>query len=162
MDNMHVLYDRQKHLFTLKHKLSNGQTMEMCFDLWFEDDFARKKDLPIYFVSLVVYSKRKDKWAARTWHKSTGKNPFESAQVARSAFHTLEMCVAAHHPDGFRVYVGWEDNRRRDAYEKVLSRKGYVFQNCEGFKVLAKTYLPDECSELVKEHEERLEEDKWL
>lgn len=136
---MTVQYNGHDGYYKVKEKLSNGQTLEMRFDACNDNT----DEAINYWVSLSIYNKRKHMSINEEKKKSTGTNPIESILVAIKAFNMLEQRVIADaqaYNENINIIVGWVDNRRRDAYNKVLSRKGFTFGTYNNFKVLRKHY----------------------
>ena len=136
---MTVQYNGRDGYYEVREKLSNSQTLEMRFDA-----YGGETDKTInYWVSLSIYNKRKHAGLNEEKKLSTGTNPIESILVAQKAFNMLEQRVvedAHRYDEDINIIVGWVDNRRRDAYNKVLSRKGFTFGTYNNFKVLRKHY----------------------
>ena len=135
---MEVKWDSENDQYFIKQKLSSGQTMFMCFQLYEEPmDAAR------WNIVLGIYNKRKHTDRNETNAIITGKNPLESFVVARKMFIKLEHEVLTSYYGreyDTIIYCCWVDNRRRDAYYKVLSRYGYDYGVIDGHKVIYKRF----------------------
>ena len=81
-------------------------------------------------VALSIYNKSKDMYSNMDKKVITGINPFLNVIVARKMFDALEAAVvndAVYNKRDIYIFTHWEDNRRRDAYYRVLSKKGYRY-----------------------------------
>lgn len=97
----------------------------------------------VYFnVYLTLYNKRNQIEANETLIKSTGTNPLTSFFVARKAFKLLLYKVLDEYSYKYDIIVfcTWLDNRRRDAYYKYLSTKGYKYGRIDREKCIFKRY----------------------
>lgn len=135
---MNVINDmRVNGRYYIKQKMSNGQTLHLELSLYDENLETRQ-----WNIALAVYSKRKHASHNENAKLMTGKNPFESVVTAIKAFKTLEETVRAAYPDiNHIIFCTWVDNRRRDAYYKVLHHWGYDWGQIDGFKCIMK-YFP--------------------
>lgn len=128
--------------YRVKEKLSTGQTLDMFFECI--DEY---KGTLYYNISLSVYSKRKHAYKNEDEKKITGKNPVETVLAARRIFYEIEGCIIDDcKAEGLDVVfeVFWTDNRRRDAYYKVLSRDGYRYGMRGDVKCLEKRVFHNE------------------
>lgn len=93
-------------------------------------------------VYMTLYNKRKHIESNEANVKMTGLNPIKTALVARRCFNLLEEVTVKHYLQwgDVIIYCGWLDNRRRDTYYKVLSRKGYTYGKLEGKKCIMKRF----------------------
>lgn len=126
----HTCFIREKH---------DGQTYHMVFYL---DDPTRD----IYFVGvyLGIYSKKKQEESFENIIQETGKHPFFTIRWAKEAFDTLENYVIQREQGKHKkiiINLCWLDNRRRNVYWKVLSKKGYDWKVYGGRKCLAKEFI---------------------
>ena len=101
-----------------------NQTLHMEFGMsdWTMDT--------IWFnVYMTLYNKKKQIKSNENHIKMTGANPMKTVAAALKAFKELEKEVlySYNHKYNIIVYCNWLDNRRRDAYYKVLSRWGYRY-----------------------------------
>ena len=82
-------------------------------------------------IYISVHNKRKDMYDNMDKHTITGKNPFATFSKAREMFYELEAHVLKeellYRPKCDKVifFCTWVDNRRRNAYYRVLSKMGY-------------------------------------
>lgn len=107
----------------IKTKIDN-QTFYMAFQFEQIND-----DTLIANVYMTLYNKRKHTDANEAAVLTTGKNPMETLRVARRAFEMLEEDAIYSYIEDYNViiYCTWLDNRRRNIYERFLTRKGYSF-----------------------------------
>lgn len=138
MENMEIQWDSENEQYFIKQRLSSGQTMCMCFQLC-----ENPVDTAKWNIALSIYNKRKHADRNVTNAIITGKNPLESFIVARKMFKKLECKVLTSYYGKYYdtiIYCCWVDNRRRDAYYKVLSRYGYDYGVLDGYKVIYKKF----------------------
>ena len=134
---MEAYYDRDTG-YIVKEKMSNGQTFYMAFE-----DLEETEDTIYWNICLSVYSKRKHIEINENEVRITGKNPMESVVMALKAFKILEETILKRYPFHTNIiYCTWVDNRRRNAYYKFLSKKGYEYGRLEGKKVIMKVFPP--------------------
>ena len=104
-------------------------------------------------VALSIYNKRKDMYDNMDKKLSTGKDLIRNFIIARKMFDALEATVvedAVYQKRDVVIFCHWEDNRRRDAYYKVLSRKGYRYGNAPwGQKVIMKKFKWKDYEEML-------------
>ena len=122
---MSVVYDKESDTFYERRKIGN-QTIELGMNLtdW---DYNYKAWYNIY---LSIAEKRRDFFTNMDRKVITGKNPFATFAEARDMFKDVEAAVLRHElmegkADEVIIFCTWVDNRRRDAYYRVLSRYGY-------------------------------------
>ena len=122
----------------------NLQTLWMQFG---EVNFNRDEDFVTtswWNVALSIYNKRKDMFLNMDKKLSTGKDLIRNFIVARKMFDALEKKIIEQVIEQKKdaiIFCWWEDNRRRDAYYKVLSKKGYRYGNTPwGRKVIMKKF----------------------
>lgn len=127
--------------YIAKCRMPSGMTTEISFlgcMTWGYSNEIRY-DCPIEFhISLHVYKKRKDK--AFDFMKNTGKDGLATLLFARKAIVAFESFVEEktyHYKDIF-IVVGWEDNRRRNVYERGLKSLGFEFGMLDNKKHLIK------------------------
>lgn len=133
-----VLWDSSEEKYYIKHKMSNGQTIYMEFSR-----YDKTNDTQYWNVALAVYSKRKHAVANENNIVTTGKSPFETFILARKMFLKIENEILTSHNGHTMnniIIVHWVDNRRRDAYYRVLKKYGYQFGIIGGYKVIYKRY----------------------
>lgn len=122
---MAVIYDKESETF-YERRMINNQTIELGMNLtdW---DYNYKAWYNIY---ITIFNKRKDMWNNMDKKVITGQNPFATFAAARDMFYDVEAAVLRHElvdgdADEVIIYCTWVDNRRRDAYYKILSKFGY-------------------------------------
>ena len=133
---MKVRYDRENDEYYIKERIDN-QTVKLVFQMhnWNEDT--------IFFnVYLTLYNKRNQISDNEAEVKITGANPVKTFFVVRKAFDQLVWKVLDEYNWKYDliIYCTWLDNRRRDAYYKYLSTKGYRYGHIEGEKCIFKRY----------------------
>lgn len=113
-------------------KLSNGQTVKIEFQetiSWHQY---------FYNIYLVICTKRKHE--NKTFRKQTGKCGLEGLMWARNQIIEFEKYINEKHPSNkITIYTTWDDNRRRNVYERGLRNLGYEYKMIYGTKALAKT-----------------------
>lgn len=119
---MEVQYDNENEWFIVKEKIDN-QTFFMEFQLYDESG-----DTLYYNICMGLYNKRKHAARNEDEKRITGLNPMKTMFVAKKAFELLEQAVIESDP-AMRKHIscGWVDNRRRDAYYRFLSKRGYQY-----------------------------------
>ena len=138
---MDICWDRDEYAYVAKEKLSNGQTLFMMF----QEMEDTKLNYRNYNVVVGVYTKRKSAGYNEENALITGHSPWESAIKGIRMFDEMEKYVIQDIQDegkGINIYVHWVSNRRRDAYYKVLSKRGYSYCMFEGIKHLVKRIPP--------------------
>lgn len=130
---MEVKYDRENEWYIVKEKIDN-QTFFMEFQIFDETDDT------IYFnICMGVYNKRKHAGRNEDEARMTGLNPIKTVYVAMKAFDLLEKEVIERRPSKRKhISCGWVDNRRRDAYYKFLSKRGYQYGKLGNYKCIYK------------------------
>lgn len=113
-----------------RKKLSSGMTAE--FGYWEYDNEDGGVDREVYFT---IYQKRSKRWPddKRT---TTGRDGLEPAMWALKCLAQIEK--PSIHYSYVRVNCGWMDERRRDGYTRVLSRRGYQRTFHRGVETLTK------------------------
>ena len=97
-------------------------------------------------IYISLYNKRKHSLHNEDNVIMTGLNPFKTIYYGIKAFKLLEDTILQEYNDSFKViiYCSWIDNRRRDAYYKFLSKRGYRYNRLFGNKVIMKTWKKGE------------------
>ena len=149
-----IYYCIQEKEFQLKHMIGS-QTIYMFFTEFELDPNAPvRNNCRYYNVALTIYDKRTTMYTNMDNHISTGKDPIRDFIIARKMFDALEAKVIEHsvaHKQDSAITIHWEDNRRRDAYYKVLSRKGYKYAKMPwGTKVIMKKFKWKDYKELCQ------------
>ena len=133
---MVVQYDRENDEYYIKERIGN-QTVKLVFQMnnWNQDT--------IYFnVYLTLYNKRNQINSNESEAKITGASPVQTFFVVRKAFEQLTKKIQYEYGERYDliVFCNWLDNRRRDAYYKYLSTKGYRYGRIDGEKCIFKRY----------------------
>lgn len=131
---MQIQHDWKSHTYYIKEKIHN-QTMCMKFE-----EYDRTSDEIYFNVVLGIYNKRKHAASNENMVATTGKYPFESVAKAIRAFNLLEAKIKELNYPKKTIIITWADNKRRDAYYKFLSKKGYTYGFIENQKCLYKKY----------------------
>lgn len=77
-------------------------------------------------VFIVVYTKRKE--IDNHFQKSTGNIGLKGLFMAKEILHQFEDYLRDHYwRENHNILVGWDDNRRRNIYERGLRNLGYKF-----------------------------------
>lgn len=109
----------------------DNQTIEILFQ--FEDEYyvynkGKKIKRVIFNIALEVYNKRKHIYNNENKKLSTGKIPFTTVIKGIKMFKELEQYVIEDNPyQEIIFFCTWLDNRRRNAYHKILSKYGYDY-----------------------------------
>ena len=133
---MIVQYDRENDEYYIKERIGN-QTVELVFQMHY-----RNEDTIVFNVYLTLYNKRNQINSNEAEVKMTGVNPLRTFFVVRKAFKYLVQKVLDEYNQKYDliIYCTWLDNRRRDAYYKYLSTKGYRYGRIDGEKCIFKRY----------------------
>lgn len=142
-----VHYDRDKEEYYIDYPIEN-QTFHMGFQKYEVDSFI-DNGIVYFNVWINLYNKRKDMWRNEDLLLSTGLNPIKTVLVARECFKAIEAEIIEdmeYNDKDVIIYCHWVNNRRRDAYYKVLSRMGYRYGRIplHPYKVIMKRYKNNE------------------
>ena len=78
-------------------------------------------------VCLVVYTKRKE--IDSHFQKSTGNIGLKGLFAAKEILHKFESYLKNNYwRENHNIFIGWDDNRRRNVYERGLRNLGYKFE----------------------------------
>lgn len=121
-------------------KMPSGMQMEFSF---LSNTRALKEggEELIIWPAMTVYKKRKKSWPDDP-KATTGRDGLYPAMTALGRLHDLLEHYVTEYSQ-VRVCISWHDNRRRDAYAKVLGKRGYYFDHWDGEKVLTKVVRRD-------------------
>ena len=126
---MKVFYDRETDAYICREQIDN-QTIELGMNC----EYETCDRTTFWNIYISVHNKRKDMYDNMDKHTITGKNPFQTFIKAREMFYAVEAEVLKQElflkdnaPEKIVIYCTWVDNRRRDAYYKVLSKMGYTW-----------------------------------
>ena len=120
--------DKDINVYYSSKRLSNGQSVLILFDRVQTDDSIE------YYVGLAIAKNRKQ---AFNWYfenssylqgKETGKCGLEGLVFAKQQLELFEDFIKNNFHYGRKnvIMVGWEDNRRKNVYQKVLTKRGYT------------------------------------
>lgn len=152
-----VWYNRQECAYELTMQYQENDNLQTIWMQFGETSDPSMNDYSSSWwnVALSIYNKRKDMFDNMDKKLSTGKDLIRNFLVARKMFDALEAVVvedAVNQKRDIVIYCHWEDNRRRDAYYKVLSRKGYRYGNAPwGQKVIMKKFKWKDYEEMLNE-----------
>ena len=151
---MAVEYRAEDDTYFERRKVGN-QTIELGINYYDENIHDRKSWWNIY---ITIFNKRKDMYSNMDKKVITGKNPFATVVAAREMFSNVEAYLLDHELvhggfDEITIFCTWVDNRRRDAYYKVLSRMGYDWGRVGKEKCIMKTYRLEDINPEVLEDE---------
>jgi len=112
--------------------LPSGQTIRIEF----QEDWSKSK----YNYNIYLVTSHKRKQAGYTCMKTTGGDGLKGLLWAKKKVIEFEEFIKEEHPGiPVIIYCAWDDNRRRNVYERGLRNLGYRFTNLFGYKVLSKT-----------------------
>lgn len=132
---MVVEHDIRNNIYFVKEKI-HEQTMVLKFE-----EFDRNLNTIYYNVYLSVYTKRKNTDYNENNCLVTGKYPFETVSKVIRAFNEIEKEIIESKSDFKKyIYVGYVDNKRRNAYFRYLSKKGYQYGFYDNKKCIYKIY----------------------
>lgn len=121
------IYDPELEEYYVNVPIDN-QTFHIGIQL---TDYDQKAPNIAWFnIWLSLYSKRKHMQRNEDLHLSTGRNPLKTYSLGMQAFKELEDFFIKSEKenkdfDEIILYCTWVDNRRREAYYKILKRLGY-------------------------------------
>lgn len=102
-------------------------------------ELSRTNDTIYWNIWLTLSNKRSQRVYNEDHCLSTGLNPFATYRAALCLLKKAELGCQIEYPEFNHMFVvGWVDKRRRDAYEKVLSKYGYQMGRFERQKRLIK------------------------
>ena len=151
---MAVEYRAEDDTYFERRRVDN-QTIELGMNYYDENIHDRKSWWNVY---ITIFNKRKDMYSNMDKKVITGKNPFATVIAAREMFSNVEAYLLDHELvhggfDEVTIFCTWVDNRRRDAYYKVLSRMGYDWGRIDKEKCIMKTYRLEDINPEVLEDE---------
>ncbi|MBO4667560.1 MAG: hypothetical protein J5666_05500 [Bacilli bacterium] len=151
-----IYYNPDEDAYELECQVGN-QTIWMQFGLV---NFDREEAFVNTFwfnVALSIYNKTKDMYTNMDKKLSTGMDPVRNFLVARKMYDALEATVveeAVRQQKDVIIFCHWMDNRRRDAYYRVLSKKGYRYGRAPWTtKVIMKKFKWKDYKEMVENEE---------
>lgn len=151
---MAVEYREEDDTYYERRRIGD-QTIELGMNFYDKSLHDRKGWFNVY---ITIFNKRKDMYTNMDKKIITGKNPFATVTAAREMFYNVEAALLdnelVHGPfDEITIFCTWVDNRRRDAYYKVLSRMGYDWGTIGKEKCIMKTFKLDDMNPEVIENE---------
>ena len=150
---MAVEYRTEDDTYYERRRIGN-QTIELGINYYDENIHDRKSWWNIY---ITVFNKRKDMYSNMDKKIITGKNTFATVLAAREMFYNVEAYLLDNELvhggfDEITIFCTWVDNRRRDAYYKVLHRMGYNWGTIDGEKCIMKTYKKSDINPDIMEN----------
>ena len=141
---MEVIYDKESDQYYQRRRVGN-QTIELGMNC---TDWVEENKESWWNIFLTIYNKRKDAFTNMDKKVITGQNPFETFITARDMFYDVEAEVLKRELQHGRskkvvIFCTWVDNRRRDAYYKVLHKHGYNWGKCSCGKCIMKTFTKE-------------------
>ena len=150
---MEVIYDKESDSYYQRRKIDN-QTVELGMNC---TDWVLEGKETWWNIWLTIYNKRKDMYTNMDKKIITGKDPFKTFIAARDMFYDVEAEVLKRELvegtcEKVVIFCTWVDNRRRDAYYRVLHKHGYDWGKCSDGKCIMKTFtLEDVNPEILRE-----------
>ena len=136
---MPVIYRKEDDTYYERQKVGN-QTIELGMNFHNQNLHDRKAYFNVY---ITIFNKRKDMYSNMDKKAITGTNPIANALTAREMFKRVEQYLLVKefkYWDEITIFCTWVNNRRRDAYYKVLSRWGYDWGVVDGQKCIMRTF----------------------
>lgn len=138
---MAVHYRKDDATYYERKKVGN-QTIELGIN-WLEDSDDERHSW--WNVYITVFNKKKDMYKNMDKKAITGENPLKNVLVAREMFYDVEAYLLDRELvhgcyDDVTILCTWVNNRRRDAYYRVLSKMGYEWGTYYHEKCIKKTY----------------------
>ncbi len=142
---MAVEYREEDDTYYERCRVDN-QTIELGINYYDANEHDRKGWFNIY---ITIFNKRKDMYSNMDKKIITGKNPFANVVTAIRMFKNVEKRVITDELidgnfDEITIFCTWMDNRRRDAYYRVLSRMGYNWGRIGKEKCIMKTFKKED------------------
>jgi len=151
-----VIYDRESDQYYQRRRVGN-QTIELGMNC---TDWVEENKESWWNIFLTIYNKRKDAFTNMDKKVITGQNPFATFAAARDMFYDVEAEVLKReleygHSNKVVIFCTWVDNRRRDAYYRVLNKHGYDWGKCSGGKCIMKTFTRDNLAKEIIEEDSK-------
>lgn len=142
---MPVVYREEDDTYYERQKVGN-QTIELGMNFHNQNAHDRKAYFNVY---ITIFNKRKDMYSNMDKKAITGTNPIANVLTARRMFLEVEAEVIReelyHGPfDEITIFCTWVNNRRRDAYYRVLSKYGYNWGKIDNQKCIMKTFKKED------------------
>lgn len=134
---MTIRYDREQDALIGRERV-HEQTIEIILE-----QLGITGNTTYFNIALSVYNKRKHSSMNEDKKLITGKYPFETVVTGLKLFDAMEKeCLDRFFYGGINLAIicSWVDNRRRDAYYKILHKRGYDWGIYEGEKVIMKEW----------------------
>lgn len=94
---------------------------------------------------LSVHNKRKHLERNMGSKAITGRDPLKNVIIGLRMFEAMEEKVVEDFSYlNIVIFCSWLDKRRREAYEKILMRRGYKYGIIDGDRVLMKRWNKNE------------------
>lgn len=122
--------------FYITDILSNGQSIKIEFEAEDTNNYR------YYSIALLIQDKKKQ-LKNFTHLKQTGRCGIEGLIWAKNKIAEFEKMILIENENycynnTIIIYCEWDDNRRRNTYERGLKSLGYTFGKAFGKKVLMK------------------------
>jgi hypothetical protein len=126
-----IEWDCGQNAYYAKSKLPSGNTIKIVF---YKEDTRHKTYYSIYLVT----TRKRTQEAAATL-KQTGRDGLTGLLWAKDMVRNFENFIVNEKPNKeVIIYCFWDDNRRRNVYERGLTKLGYSFGKLFYRKVLYK------------------------
>ena len=115
--------------YEIKKRMKSGNTIVLNL---YADNFNK-----LYFnVYLCTYHKRKQE--INNFLKRPGKDGVETLIWAKNKLIEFEDILRENYTKECYILVKWDDNKRRNVYERGLIKLGYKYDYIDGVKCLLK------------------------
>jgi len=123
-----VIYDEESDTYYQRRRVDN-QTIELGMNCTY---YSKGEEVSWFNIYITIFNKRKDMYDNMDKKIITGQNPFKNFVTAHDMFYDVEAALLQRELvkkgiDKVIIFCTWVDNRRRDAYYRVLSRHGYYW-----------------------------------
>lgn len=146
---MAVFYREEDDTYYERRKVGN-QTIELGMNYYDENIHDRKGWFNVY---ITIFNKRKDMYSNMDKKVITGKDPIRNVLAAREMFYNVEAYLLSKELGNFdeiTIFCTWVNNRRRDAYYRVLSHMRYDWGTVNGEKCIMKTFRKEDINPEVE------------
>lgn len=111
---------------TYRLKIDNGQIVELkiSWDIYMDTYY--------YYVTLYI-NKRKNGYK---FLEQTGRNGIEGLLKAKEMLREFIEDIKQTENRNHNIYIFWDDNRRKDVYERGLKDLGFKMTTCIKWKCL--------------------------
>lgn len=130
----YYLDDLDYRNYFAKETLPSGQT------IYIEFQQEESNKYTYYGIYLEIFDKKKSIYNNDSCCKSTGKDGIKGLLWAKQKIIEFEEYILGNNRYNHKIiiYCLWSDNRRRDVYERGLTKMGYKFSRLFDMKVLMK------------------------